>query len=145
MRALLAVVSASCVATAAWADDPSAAPKGPPPRFMTVGKIEPDKCLFTCHYMNEIHRIGVVHEPREMVVFLAKARIASAGGEPIATSDLWKRLKPGQTVLLAADGRNIDPAYLTIVRKDTVVIIIPQEREGPKRVLRNLYDWRPRR
>jgi hypothetical protein len=138
MRGVLAILAATSLVLMAWADDPVPVPKGPPPRFLTVGNVQADKGQFTCYYVEEIRRVGVTYERREMYVFPANARITSAGGQPIATIDLWKRLKPGQTVLLAADDRKVDPAYLAIVHKDTVVITILPAPAWPRKHPR---DW----
>jgi hypothetical protein len=46
-------------------------------------------------------------------------------GEKLKDDEATKRFVPGAVVLLSADGNKVDPAYLRIVKDDTLIVVIP--------------------
>ncbi len=136
-----------------WADGPekAAVPKGPPPQFMMVSQVDPAKNSFSLLQMVEIPRtvqvveekvvdgqvVKVLKQVTEMVREIRELRmigptppVYSAAGKKLAGDELWRRLKKGQVVLVAADGRMVDAAYLRVVQPDTLVVV-PQASVPP--------------
>jgi hypothetical protein len=104
----------------AHAADPVSPPKGLPPRFMTVAKIDKDV----------IELIEV-----EPVEGMAGASTESTRKAPIKSlhgfdrkgkeldRDAWlKRLKSGDVVVVATDDQKVAPAYLAVLKDDAVVL-----------------------
>ncbi len=58
---------------------------------------------------------------------LKRAKISQAGGKKIDVATLKKLLAKPRLVVFSADGRAIDPAYLKVFAKDTLVIVAPPE------------------
>jgi hypothetical protein len=63
---------------------------------------------------------------------LTKAKITTAGGKQLTLDDLKKRLAKPAPVVVATDGKSVDPAYLKILDRDAVVIVIDNGPKKPK-------------
>jgi hypothetical protein len=140
--ALLAVVSLASILGTTNSDENATPSPGLPPWFMTVGKVNLETKTLVLHIRtlhvvaNDVpngetiagktitervnHRI---YETRTSTVSLESATFTDAGGTKIDSADLAKRLEVGTAVVVSADGKEIDPAYLKALAKDTVVII----------------------
>jgi hypothetical protein len=46
-------------------------------------------------------------------------------GEKLKDDEAMKRFVPGAVVLLSADGKKVDPAYLRIVKDDALIVVLP--------------------
>jgi hypothetical protein len=126
--------------------DKPAAPKGPPPRFITVMSVDQAKgeVLFDVQVVaqnvldqptilvdpsgNKRLTLGTrpsyVHLGEGFKVSLKEAKWKSTDGKAVGTDAVAKRLKPGVTVLLSADGGAVDGAYLRMFKEDTLVLIV---------------------
>jgi hypothetical protein len=95
-------------------------PKGLPPRFMTVAKI--DKVSIEL-----IEVQAVTGRPDDLNESRRTARLKSLRGFDTKGKELrratWqKRLKAGDVVVVATDDKKVDPAYLRVLKDDTVVL-----------------------
>jgi len=64
---------------------------------------------------------------------LKKATITTAGGKKLTLDDLKKPLAKPAPVVISSDGKAVDPSYLKILDKDTIVIVIgAEEPKKPK-------------
>jgi len=59
------------------------------------------------------------------VVPFDKAKWANPQGKTLAPDAVWKSLKPGTMVVLAEDGKMIDPAYAKLFSNETLILILP--------------------
>jgi hypothetical protein len=95
-------------------------PKGMPPRFMTVAKIDKDKI--------ELVEVQAVEgRPDDSIESRRTARLKTLRGFDTRGKELgreiWqKRLKAGDVVVVATDDKKIDPRYLRVLKNDTVVL-----------------------
>src|SRR5262249_57340593 len=71
-----------------------------------------------------------VREIRQVRVVVKDAQISTAAGQRLEGNELWKRVKPGDVVVVSADGGMIDPAFLRVLTRDTLVIVTPRQ-PGP--------------
>jgi hypothetical protein len=115
----IAVLALALHAVAATADEVKP-PKGLPPRFMTVAKIDKDS-------IELIEVQAVERRPDDSTESRRTARLKSLRGFDTKGRELrrqiWQtRLKAGDVVVVAADDKKIDPAYLRVLKNDTVVL-----------------------
>jgi hypothetical protein len=52
-------------------------------------------------------------------------QVSTAGGKKVDVKKLPNFLKKKTCVLISSDGKKVDPAYLEIIKKDTLVLVIP--------------------
>lgn len=123
------------------AQDPGRAdPKGPPPHFITVRNVDDAKgeMRFELTILSLVPPDGkerpvpgakpkFAHLTGRGNVSLKKAKWAGGDGKEVGAEEAAKRLKPGVTVLLSADGAAVDPAYLRLFKEDTLVLTLPAE------------------
>ncbi len=114
-----------------------------PPQFAVVERVNPDggvilKCVQT-HNLTKIMVVEVVRGGQKVketrnVPFQTYSNAQTgfrlkdeagldSSGKTLSKNQVMARLKPGQTVLLASDHRGIDPAYLTILKPDTIILL----------------------
>jgi hypothetical protein len=57
-------------------------------------------------------------------------RATDAKGKLLTGDEVAQRLKPGRMVLVSADDDEVPPAFLTVVKDDTVILmgVLPQPR-----------------
>jgi hypothetical protein len=53
-------------------------------------------------------------------------QVFGTDGKEIAVKDLAERLEKETPVLVAADGQKVDPYYLRVFKKDTLIVALPQ-------------------
>jgi hypothetical protein len=121
------------------------APKGLPPEIVTARVV---KGTLVGTRLETVH-VNVMREVKEKVggkevvkrVFtvmpvtrmterrwsLDKATITEAGGKKLDKEALTRRLAKPAVVLVSADGKTIDPGYLKVLQKDTIVIVATPE------------------
>jgi hypothetical protein len=143
--ALLAVALVSQVVLAE--DKP--APKGPPPRFITVRSVDQAKgnVVFEVQVLaqmfDEQTTVLVFPDGHEQMtlgrkptyvglsegfkVSLKKAKWSGTDGKEVGADAAVKRLKPGVMVLLSADGTAVDRAYLGMFKENTLVLVVAAE------------------
>jgi len=131
-----------------YAQQPEA-PKGPPPRFIRVVKVDPAKrhVVFDVQVVEQTvfddptileypggdRRLTLGSKPSYVYLgegFRMRMKIAKwsgIGGKKVGTEAAVKRLKPGVMVLLSADGAAVDRAYLRMFREDTLVLVVPED------------------
>lgn len=127
---------------------------GPPPRFAIVAEVnQRDKSInlletivkiVPFEQVRKVEKNGMVVEEKftafkqELVQQILRVAITKetevydAGNNRLADAEIWKRLKTGVPILLSADGRKVDPAYLGIVKKDAIIVAIPQPPVTPR-------------
>jgi hypothetical protein len=115
-----ALVLALSLNAVALAEDEVKPPKGLPPRFMTVAKIDRDN-------IELIEVQAVEGRPDDSTESRRTARLKSLRGFDTQGKELgreiWqKRLKAGDVVVVATDDKKVKPAYLRVLKDDTVVL-----------------------
>lgn len=145
----VALLGAALLSQIVFAQDKPGAPKGPPPRFITVERIDQVKgeVIFDVQVVSQ----NVLDEPTVLVdpggdqrltlgtkppyvhlglgfkVSLKNGKWSGTDGKQVGAEAAAKRLKPGVTVLLSADGAAVDRAYLRIFKEDTLVLVVEAE------------------
>jgi hypothetical protein len=118
-------------------------PDGPTPTIATVAAIDKDggTCTLRTTLVTQVTEnravvevvngvavkkivtvTRLVTEAKEEKVSIKDTPIADAEGNKVAEDDAWKRLTPGTTVVISADGNKVDPAYLAAFKKETLVL-----------------------
>ena len=129
------------VAVTAMAGEEPSLPRGAPPRFALVAEIGGNWIL-----LREVHHRGIAHverhgnelrqvtklsqETRLREYGLDKVGVFTAEGKGVPAQDALKRLAVGSMVLVSADGRPVEAAYLKLCKADTLVFVPPQEDAG---------------
>jgi hypothetical protein len=54
---------------------------------------------------------------------LSDMKFYNARGAKLKPKDALKRLTPGTPFLLSADGEKVDPAYLRMIKDDTLILV----------------------
>jgi hypothetical protein len=120
--------------------------KGPPPRFITVTKVDLAKRevhfdvevvhqdsgeeLTVLVYPDGSRRLTLGTKPSHthlggFKVSLKHAKWQGINGKDISPVEAAKRLKLGIVVLLSADGAAVNQAFLRMFKDDTLVLIVP--------------------
>ena len=102
----------------ASAEEKTKLPKGPAPRFFTVTEIGKDNIKFTEIAIKEGRQVIFDYVPT-----LMETKIYDASGKKLTAEDCRKRVKVGTVVLVAADQKMPDPAYLAVLKDDVVVLV----------------------
>lgn len=93
-------------------------PDGPAPRFFTVTEVGKDNIKFTELAVKNGRRVVIDYVPT-----LAEAEIYDGSGKKITAEECRKRVKVGAVVLVASEPSKPDPAYLGVLKEDTVVLV----------------------
>jgi hypothetical protein len=62
-------------------------------------------------------------------------RVFTVDGKDVALADAKKRLAGGGTVVVAADGRKVEPRHLKLFKDDVLVLVSPELADPPKGVV----------
>lgn len=133
----------------ALAQEKRPASEGPPPRFITVKKVDQAKqeVFFDLQilqqnaveqptllvYSDSYQRLTLgtrpvyVHPADGFKVSIKKAKWSNVDGKKMSSEAVAKRLKPDVTVLLSSDGAEVDQKYLRLFKAETLVLIVPAE------------------
>jgi len=141
-RAILGVALA--VVPASLAVGQGGVPKGPPPKVMAV-KVTDGKSFLVVRTTRMVEvqvlvqvQVGkrienrlqkrLVPEMAELHIPLdgRKVRVFDVTGKLLDLKDIPKRLTKSTPVLVSADGKEVDPFYLTLARAETLVIVAPE-------------------
>ena len=149
---------------AAWAEDKPKLPKGPPP-FQALARATLNKGVIefrlTVPYLVQVFQeTKTVVEGKEVIKTTVVAKLVTredarqvkekelqafdATGKKVSAKALLKRLKKPGAVLVSADGAKVDPFYLEIIKKDTLVLILPSPKSEPESGLKPMPD-RPKK
>jgi hypothetical protein len=145
---LVVVLQLSIFVSTALAQEVPRARPGVPPRFVTVLQInqrqgEIDLANVTVRFVPEtrvraVKQDGKVENVTETVmkpvyeermvgrVALVSAEVFEAGGKKLSREDVLKRVAVGTIVVISADGKPVNPAYLRLLANETLVIDSPQ-------------------
>lgn len=118
-------------------------PTGLAPRFVAVEAIKdrdvlvreiherlvPRETAKVVERQGKVERVTVVSYEREYrpavkAYPIAFVQVYDAAGKQLSAEEALKRLTPGTVMLVAADGKRVDPAYLRIVRKDALILVL---------------------
>jgi len=149
LLALLAVPGGLAVA-----QEKTATPQGPPPRFMVVGQVQRDQGLLMLNdYMQvaetrvrrEVVEKGgqkiVVEVPetvyrtvvRQTAWHLKHVQVFTSQGRKLVGEDGLRRLTAGRTILVTEEAEGVDPAYRALLAPDALVVILPRP-GGPQKL-----------
>jgi hypothetical protein len=117
-------------------------PEEPPPQLASVVEIKGDVIVYRDYYSHgPIPKKGLV-PPKALppaypsdgpllayaVEFSLKTgEVFDAEGKKVDAAAAKKRLEVGATVLISTSGKEVDPAYLRVFKKETLVLVHPDE------------------
>lgn len=128
-------------------DRPESAPKGPPPSFYVVNKVDIERLEFESTQpvitqevvafprpvagagrgvMEVVSIKQTVTRVRRVRVSLRGATASTAAGEELSTLQALKRLTPGMVVLCGTNGQAVESAYLRAIRPETIILVLPR-------------------
>jgi hypothetical protein len=142
------------LSASSWAEERQAYPKGTPPQFVFVSGVDKDKGVLKIQtgvsvpvektvtqevVINgkKVPQVVRVTEYqlslKEESLTLASFRVLDAQGKEIEGDDGWKKLADGKLMLRQAGSEPIDPAYLKLLAKDTLILAPkPSKTDKPK-------------
>jgi len=134
------------------ADEPAVPPKGTPPQFVFVSGIDKDKGTLKIQtsvavpvtksitvemVINGVKVKQVVNvteyqiSTKEESYALDSFRVLDAQGKEIDADVAWKKLADGKLMLRHAGPEPLDPAYLKLLAKDTLILAPKPAKEMP--------------
>jgi hypothetical protein len=141
---LCALILASATAAPAPAEEAPKPPDGPPPTQVIAsmtkeGEFEITQPVLVPETHQEERTVTVNGQAVKQVVSVVDyktvqvtrrvsaegVKVTTAAGKDVDAKELPERLRKPTIVLLAADGKKVDPFYLKIVKSDTLVIVTP--------------------
>jgi hypothetical protein len=150
MSTLLALTLASALSAPAPPEEPIKPPEGPPPTQVIAsmagsGEVEITQPVLVPETHQEERTATVNGQAvKQTVSVLAYktvqrthrisaegVKVSTAAGQEVDAKDLPDKLRKPTIVLLAADGKKVDPFYLKIVKGDTLVIVAPAPTPTP--------------
>jgi hypothetical protein len=140
----LLVASAAAVGTA---QDKPGLPAEAPPRIASIVALNGEVIVYRdFQYMLFTPKRAGPVKPNELVpanpspgtMFacavefpLKDGRVYDAEGKKLDIEAVKKRIAVGDTVLVTTSGKMVDPAYLKVVKKDTLILVQPPPPPGP--------------
>lgn len=144
-RAIVALLACAALTVAQPTVAPRPLPKGPPsappPRFVTVTKLDRDSGIVTCHEIvcEEVTQTSAetrgrdgkqipvtvrrtVCKPVEVKFDVAKGRVYDGAGL-VKRSRVWARLQPGMIVLMSSDGKRPHDTWRSVFKKSTLTLV----------------------
>jgi len=124
---------------------------GPPPRLVLIQKVDKArKLVSTCEFeavpvtkqktvqkkvggqvvAETVNYIEYVHVRKEVPFRMKGVVVYDTEGKVLAPDTYWQRLKVGAVVLLSADNKKVDPAYLKFARPETLILVLFPEEPG---------------
>ena len=122
--------------------------KRPPPEFVTVVAMDEEQAVLNLEYTvtiglkkvrlqsdyvvnGEARTVEIIvpkpiQKRRILKLKLKYAEVFDGRGKKLKTEEIWKRLAVGACVVIPVDGKAVDPVYLRVLAKDTLVIVSPQ-------------------
>jgi len=144
MHRILVGLFCVAVASVAIAEEKTPLPKTAPPTFLFISEIDKDRFLVEVREMVPVTREievkvekngRIVLEKRAVTEYMTVARmvayplkdakILDAEGKELKKEDAWKTLKPGMAVLVTTDKNGVDPAYLKLLSRDALILVMP--------------------
>jgi len=92
--------------------------KGPAPRFFTVTAVGNESLVLTESRSTMDGFVVTSYKP-----VIKDIEAYDPKGKRLSAEDLLKRVKAGTMVLVAADEKHVDPAFLSILKDDAVVLV----------------------
>lgn len=126
---LAGVVVALAALSAAPVQEKVALPKGQAPHFFIVTEVNKDGLVIVKVDRDDFGLIAT----REYRPAFKEIDATDPKGKKLTADEVAKRLKPGSVVLVGADEKPVDPAYLAIVKDDTVTLAGVVAREELKK------------
>jgi hypothetical protein len=117
--------------------------KTAPPQFVKVSNISKDKLNITVYHHEskpvtsfreetiemdgktrkvQVPVTEMVSELRQSVISLQYVRLRDSTGKEIKGDEVWKRLKPGVTLLRQTAATEIDPTFLKLLSADAMIL-----------------------
>lgn len=144
MRRILFALLCLGFTSLAVADEKPVAPKTAAPSFLFLADVGKDKFVVTVAEMVPVVKNVLVNVEKNGVVvtetlkvmeyqaawkevtYSAKdMKVLDSTGKELKKEEGWKMLKPGMVVLTTTDANGVDPAYLKLLTKDALILVLP--------------------
>jgi hypothetical protein len=139
---MLTMIASTLVANPALPEERVVLPKSAPPEFVLVSGVDKEKGVFNIQTsvavpvtvtntriieingMNVPQTVTVIeyHSTKEESRNLADFRVLDAQGKELEGDAGWKKLADDKLVVRQAGPKPIDPAYLKLFAKDTLIL-----------------------
>jgi hypothetical protein len=135
------------LAALAQAEDKPKLPEGSPPRLASVIEVKGDLVVYRDFYFTPpipkkagqfnlkepvpSHPSGGPKFACAVEFPLKDGEVFDAEGKKLNADAAKKRLAVGDTVLVSTSGSKVDPVYLRVVKKETLVFVHPAPPPGP--------------
>jgi hypothetical protein len=75
---------------------------------------------------------SVCNRPSQVRFSLKDTKVYDNTGTLLDEADILKRARPGMGVVIARMGDKFDPHYLFVFKKETLIVVVPADREVPR-------------
>jgi hypothetical protein len=146
-KSLLGGLILTSLATCGQAQDRHVVPEATPPRFVSVIEVKGEVVVYrdflglsvTPKAADRQDHKGLIPAnpyPGPMIACavefsLKDGEVYEAGGGRLDAEAVKRRLVVGATVLVSTSGKKVDPAYLRIVEKGSLILVPPVPPTGP--------------
>jgi hypothetical protein len=141
---VLAITFLGLLAGLSQAQDATKLPRGPQPQMLFISSVDAkDGAIVITQAVMEAVPVeeervrvqGGVTEKYKVTTYKFVTKLVKqpfvlkdhqfqlAGGQKLSAEEALKRLTPGKVVLLSVDGTPIDPAFLKIIKDDTLILV----------------------
>jgi hypothetical protein len=142
-RMLLCLLTAATLGAAASAQAPQGA--NPPPPSLLLAPAGPDglpviqyvglrQVQQEVQYAEVVGGVAItrtktvmvpIHEVRQATLDSKDLQVFTGAGKRIPPGEVARRVKGPTAVVIAADGKMVDPLYRRILREDTLIVVLP--------------------
>src|SRR5262249_4065158 len=147
---VLAAVCLSIAAAPAPADVQPKLPGSPPPYIVAAAEGNKDAGEIIYHEVvlvpvlreeivlkngkqEKVTTYATVPTARHVKFSIKSGSVFDVKGNKLEDEAVWKRVAVGSAVLIAVDGKKVDPAYLQIVKDDPLILVPPPPKLQPER------------
>lgn len=151
MGSTLWLLSGLAVVAAPLPADTPRTVSGPPPRIVLIQKVDKAEMLVTtCEFETvpvtkektiqtnvggrvveeKIYYVEYAQLRKEIPFQMKGVMVYDTEGKVVGPDTYWQRLKVGAVVLLSADNKKVDPAYLKFARPETLILVPSPEKPG---------------
>ncbi len=132
--------------------DPTKVPRGPAPQRIVVADVETGDAIFTARLTVPVNLVvyeqqTVMRDGVPVKVVVPKNRtvdqvvvvrhnvgdfeFTTPDGKKLTREDVLKRMKKGDTLVISADGKPVDPRHLQGIKGDVLILLrVPQVEPG---------------
>jgi len=115
------------------AEDKPKLPVGSPPRLVIVVEVKGDILIYRdfASWPPELPKVPASMLAYSVNFSFKEGTILDTEGKKLDAEAAKKRLLAGAVALVSTSGKKVDPAYLRILKKETLILVEPLPGPGP--------------